>query len=222
LESLAPLGTLGQEAARVCRDDPKVHPPGSRILTDEGAGAAPRLVLGGWAAWSRTLADGRRQILQLHLAGDVLGLSQRSGDGEVVALTLVRSVDATPLARALQADGAEGAGLRAAWAEAEKANQRALVDQLVRLGCLSAYERMAHLMFDLLQRHRRAGVADGASMPWSLTQETIADVLGLSVVHINRTFQQLRRDGLIVLQAGRLMAPDLEKLAVAACWEGER
>jgi CRP-like cAMP-binding protein len=221
LEGLGPLGPAGVEAVRACRDDPRLHPPGSAILAAEAGRVAPRLILGGWAGWAHTLADGRRQILQLHLAGDVLGLFEIP-EQEVVALTTVRSVDATPLMLALQAPGPAGAALRSAWADVEKAHQRGLVSQLVRLGCLSAYERMANLIFELLQRHRRAGLGDGRWMPWGLTQETVADVLGLSVVHVNRTLQQLRRDGLVVLQAGRLSAPDPERLAAAGRWEGER
>jgi CRP-like cAMP-binding protein len=93
------------------------------------------------------------------------------------------------------------------------------VDQVVRLGRRSALERLAHLIMEVHERLQRTGLADRATLPWPLTQEAMADVLGLSIVHVNRTLQQLRREGLITLRAGRAVIPDVERLAALAGWE---
>ncbi len=53
-------------------------------------------------------------------------------------------------------------------------------------------------------------------MPLPLTQEMISDILGLSVVHVNRVLQQLKREALIAYRAGRVVFPDLNRLARAA------
>lgn len=61
-----------------------------------------------------------------------------------------------------------------------------------------------HWLWEMLGRHRRAGLAagDGFSMP--LTQEAVGDALGLSTVHVNRVLQQLRRERIVASRAGRI------------------
>ena len=217
LQSFAPMRPTDLEAIRACGEDLKGASASAEISGDDGAREHPRLLVSGWAAAVRGLRDGRRQILQIFLPGDILGLTWPFG-GAAVALTNVTTTDARPLAAALTQRDAAQSALRLAWERAQVARQQQLLDQVVRLGRLSAYERTAHLLLELLERHRRAGLSDGRRMPWPLTQETLADVLGLSVVHVNRILQQLRRDGMIVLRAGQLTTPDLERMAVVASW----
>lgn len=218
LQSFAPLTPADLEVVRACSEDPRSAPVGVEVLSAQMAREHARLLASGWAAAVKSLRDGRRQILQIFLPGDVLGLTAMTRVG-AVALSEVLSVDARPLAQALSTPSPAYAGLRLAWERARVARQHEILDQIVRLGRLSAYERTAHLLMELLERHRRAGLSDGRRMPWPLTQETLADVLGLSVVHVNRILQQLRREGIIVLRAGQLVAPDLGRLAQAAGWE---
>ncbi len=58
------------------------------------------------------------------------------------------------------------------------------------------------------ERCRAAGISDGGRFPLPLTQEVIADVLGLSVVHVNRVLQQLKGEALIELHGGRARIVD--------------
>lgn len=82
---------------------------------------------------------------------------------------------------------------------------------IVRLGCLDAYEKTANLLLEIAER---LGAGEGESIEFPLTQELLADLLGLSQVHVNRTLQQLRRDKLIELQSGRLtFQPELLRTA---------
>lgn len=219
LQSYAPLKPADLEAVRACREDLRSTPAGGEIVDATAAREHPRLLVSGWAAAVKGLRDGRRQILQIFLPGDVPGLSAITRTG-AVALANAMTVDARPLAQALTARDPAQMGLRLAWDRAQAASQQELLDQIVRLGRLSAYERTAHLLMELLDRHRRAGVSDGRRMAWPLTQETLADVLGLSVVHVNRILQQLRREGVIMLRSGQLVTPDLDRLAIVAGWEG--
>jgi CRP-like cAMP-binding protein len=218
LRSFAPLAPADVEVVRACGEDLRSAPAGVEILSTSEA-EHPRLIVSGWAASARSLRDGRRQVLQLFLPGDVLGLSLFTADG-AVALSNVATADARPLAAALLGRAPAHAALHQAWEQSRYARHQQLLDQVLRLGRLSAYERMAHLLVELMERHRRAGLSDGQRMPWPLTQETLADVLGLSVVHVNRILQQLRREGLIVLRAGQLVTPDARRLAAAALWDG--
>jgi CRP-like cAMP-binding protein len=179
--------------------------------------AKPVLIASGWGAAVAHLEDGRRQIVSLFLPGDILDPAQDLQNGvEPLALTTVRTMDAATLAAALEAEA--NAALRPlteAWASARRDARCRLVRHVVRLGRLSAHERTADLFLELHRRLRRAGVADERGMPLPLTQEMLADHLGLSVVHMNRTLQQLRRDGLIANRAGQLIFPDPVRLLAA-------
>lgn len=212
---------LSSEHLALVRDGlgaPHSYTPEAEICRVEGKGdRRPLLIANGWAAIAATLEDGRRQIISLLIAGDVVEpLLDLQPGVSVIALTSVVTVDASGFI-ALLRDRPPGElrPLTEAWVQMRQANQARLLRQIVRLGRLSAYERTAELMVDLHNRQRRSGLADQQGMPLPLTQEMLADHLGLSVVHVNRILQQLRRDGLIVFRAGRIVLPDLPRLAQA-------
>jgi CRP-like cAMP-binding protein len=84
-----------------------------------------------------------------------------------------------------------------------------MIDQVMRLGCMTAYERTLHLLLELRDRMLRAGLASAHAIPLPISQETLSNVLGVSVVHMNRTLQQLRRDNIIDYRARRLEFKDV-------------
>jgi len=215
LQSYGALRSADLEVLRACGEGLKSAAPGTPVMAVE-AGDPPRLVVSGWAANVYRLPDGRRQILQIFLPGDVLGASQLRSDRGALALTGVTTSDARPLAAAIRARAPEHAALCAAWDRAQADREQQLLDHIVRLGRLSAVERTANLLIELLDRHRRARLSEGRRMAWPLTQDGLADVLGLSVVHVNRVLQQLRHKGLIVLRAGQLVVCNAAGLAATA------
>lgn len=185
------------------------------LPTDEQA--APRYLISGWAARVRELQDGRRQLVHLILPGDVLTPQLQIHDRfELVqCLTMVQAVDGTAIRLAAR-DPARFPGIAAA-AEIAAAHDRALLmEQIARLGRQTAYERVANLFFELFYRCKAVGLTHGDSFPFPLTQESLGDLLGLSVVHVNRTLQLMRREGLIQLRQGRLTLLNPAALASAA------
>jgi CRP-like cAMP-binding protein len=86
----------------------------------------------------------------------------------------------------------------------------------LNVGQRTAYERIAHLLCELYLRLRTVGLTDGTSCHFPLTQVDLADATGLTAVHVNRTLQELRRDGLIELQSKTLTIPDLNALRQVA------
>jgi CRP-like cAMP-binding protein len=178
-----------------------------RDLISEAPGAGRAgVVVSGWACRQRLLPDGRRQIFDFLLPGDVIGIARTAGPLSAtwtVCVTKVGFADGEPFRRLLleQPDRCEGIdrALRGLVAREEKR----LLDQVMRLGRYSAYERVGHFLLELADRLGRVSMLDGASFPMPLTQETLADALGLSVVHVNRVIQQLKRDQMIELRAGR-------------------
>jgi CRP-like cAMP-binding protein len=87
---------------------------------------------------------------------------------------------------------------------------------MVGIGRKSAYGRIAHLFCEMLVRMRVVGLADGHGCPFPITQTEIGDALGLSLVHVNRTVQELRGKHLISLSGEKLKALDWEGLKEAA------
>lgn len=188
----------------------EVHPAGK----DLGLSSSPPMfLLSGWACLAHSLSDGRRQILGFLLPGDGVGFdlltrSQRSV--EALAMTTLKVRYASP-------DFAFGGGrLGRAFAGAAAAQQARMISQMVRLGQQTAHERMAHLLLELHGRLAEIGDTRGDSFHLPIKQEVLADALGLSLVHINRILQQMRRDRLIDMHAGQVTLLDRARLEAAA------
>lgn len=193
-------GEIGEDLARQ-----GARPPGCTML------------LKGMLARYETLPDGARQILAIVLPGDIYdlhGFTISVMDHSVGALTpatvAVAPYEAvSALARAyprlstllLRESVVEAAQLRA-W--------------IANCGRRSAYARIAHLFCELYVRMAAVGLAAPYACDLPLTQATLGDATGLSVVHVNRVLQQLRGDGYISLKSGRLVIHDWEALAAAA------
>jgi CRP-like cAMP-binding protein len=187
---VAALAALGG-APRQCAAGHSLVEAGKRV------GAAV-LVHRGWAFRHRTLSDGRRQVMDFVLPGDICDPSvfvTPRADFSLQALTdltysLVAAEDVMDL---LSRSARLGAALW--WAEAhEEAITRA---HLVAIGRLSAYERVAYLLWELWTRLRVVNLADGDGFEMPASQELIADAAGLSYVHVSRTLRRLDREGLV-------------------------
>jgi CRP-like cAMP-binding protein len=182
------LGELGAEAraalqwaARRCIE----YVSRREFLAEAQTIEEPYLVLDGWAARLRILADGRRQLLGFYLPGDIIGDPLSSVPGRAsttLALTSVRLCRLPPVSPALEV----------AYARSLACLTDYMLAQIARLGRMTAYERIADLLLELLGRLDSCGLVRNNSFALPLTQEMLADVLGLTPVHINRTVQQLR------------------------------
>ena len=104
--------------------------------------------------------------------------------------------------RTADENGVPFTGLAEAVAMMSYADEINLRDQIVRLGRQTAYERLVHLVLEFHSRLQAIDMVDGNTFSLPLTQEILADALGLSVVHINRTLQQVRRDRLLDMRGG--------------------
>ena len=206
--SLAPLND--REAALVLGlgRHRLMAPPGAELYAEGAPINRPRVLLSGWAARCRVLSDGRRQIFTFLLPGDIFGFSQRPDPvslSTTIGLTRTITAEAGPLAEAARERREEFPGLAAAVGAARALEMASVLDHVVRLGRQTAYERMAHLLLEL---HWRLTVVDLGSddrFPMPLTQEVLAEALGLSIVHVNRTLQQLRRAGLVEVRGGQVL-----------------
>lgn len=166
-----------------------------REFTLDRSGKGYHRLLSGWAAEQVVLSDGRRQVIGLFLPEERILPSSLSRRGEASCLLAI-----TPLVLCLDQPMPVEAELELVHGELDCRLSQAF-RAVVRLGTLTAYEKTANLLLEIAIR---AGMTEGGTIDFPLTQELLADLLGLSQVHVNRTLQQLRRDRLIELQGGRL------------------
>lgn len=171
------------------------------------------MLVSGWMARVKQLADGQRQISELHIAGDFVDLHSftlKRLDHDIVTLTPCR-VALVPHDRLRKITETHPHLTRVYWFST---NLDAAIyrEWTVSLGRRSALQRMAHLFCEMLVRLEVAGLTDGLSYEFPLTQHELGECLGLTGVHVNRTLQELRRRALIELEARRATILDLEAL----------
>jgi hypothetical protein len=90
---------------------------------------------------------------------------------------------------------------------------------MVGIGRRSSYARIAHLLCEMFVRMKAVGLAEDHRCDFPVTQTELGDALGLSLVHVNRTLQELRGDGLIAWQGRTLRIQDWERLKTTAEFE---
>jgi CRP-like cAMP-binding protein len=171
------------------------------------------LILTGWACRYKQLEDGRRQIVSFFLPGDICDLNVfilREMDHSIGTITSVTIADLSRefldevfvghprIATALWWEGLVNSAIQREWT--------------MSLGQRTASERMAHLLCEIFLRLRLAGLTREDSCDFPLTQADLADAMGLSKVHVNRTLQELRSAELIILKGKILIVPNLEQL----------
>lgn len=171
------------------------------------------LVLDGWACRYKNLPDGKRQIVSIFVPGDFCDVNVyilKTMDHSIGAITRLKVAMITP--DEMQALTADRPRLTQAlwWHElVDLAIQR---EWTVNVGQRSAYERLGHLLVELYLRLKIVGRATDGRCDFPLTQNDLADATGLTAVHVNRTLQELRRDGLIELERKQLKILDLDRL----------
>ena len=172
-----------------------------------------KLLLEGFACRYKTLEDGRRQIVAYFVPGDLCDLRVfilKRMDHSIGAIAPSRVATLSP-DNVMKLMHNYPTLTRALWWSTlvEEAIAR---EWIVNVGQRNARERMAHLFCELLYRFRAVGLNQGLSCTLPLTQVELAETLGLSSVHVNRTLQELRRRKLITLNGGTLTIQNLKAL----------
>lgn len=183
------------------------------LVTEGTPLRALTVILDGWAGVYRDLANGRRQIVSILLPGDLtepFGILPAFAARSLSALTPVMFTQ-IPCARLRAAASLQPDLERALWWDllVSSAIER---EHLVSLGRRSASERLGHLFCEFHVRLGLVGSVDKDGFDMPLTQSELADLSGLSSVHVNRSLQDLRSRGLLSLQSRRLTIHDLEEL----------
>ena len=213
LSAGVPLG----EAERAALHDLGARPaavPGGHDLVLEGEPLCEGVIFErGWGCRYALLEDGRRQVLQLLVPGDHVGDSGAifgRADHSVATLTPARVLLFPAAALAELSERLPRLGLALEWSRfRDRSMARA---RLIDIGRRSGCQRTAHLILELHLRLRLVGEAGEDWFILPLTQELLADALGMTTVHVNRMLRRLRQDRLIDLDHGRLTILARERL----------
>jgi CRP-like cAMP-binding protein len=175
------------------------------------------ILVEGSAIRSRVLHDGRRQILNIAIPGDIIGFPACFFEAALYTITALTDTRVSSVSFAqllgLFADHPRVAAT-IFWSFSCEAAMYA--EHLIDVGRRSSVERVAHFLLELLMRLQAVGLADASSYHMPLTQELIADALGLSLQHVNRTLRQLREEGFLGIDGQRIVIRDVEALAALA------
>lgn len=168
-------------------------------------------LLDGWAMRYKLLADGRRQVINFFLPGDLMCVNAcvlQKSDYTVTLLTeaTVAVIEVAEMFEMARRCPELSAAVR--WCNARE--ESILMERLISLGRRSAYERTAHVLLELCRRLHLLGLAPRHRFHFPVTQQLLADVLGLSTVHVNRTLRQMQSDGLIRVLTNRGMEMDIQ------------
>jgi CRP-like cAMP-binding protein len=207
----------GDDRLRQSMDQPRQYRKGQLLLrTGEASDTVYRLE-SGWAVRYRELPNGRRQIILVFLPGELMGvksmLLERQPDTiECLTNIVARTIEQSRLFKLITDDQAVCARVMFQLAE----DERQVHNWLAALGRGKADQRIATLLLDLHGRLYRAGLANGEAFNIPLTQEQIADHLGLTLVHVNRVLRRLNEAGIVTVKQGTVQVQEMAQLSQLA------
>ena len=190
----------------------KQYPAERAVVRDGETATDCCLIVEGFCARSKTIADGKRQILSIHIPSeipDLMSLFLHVMDHDLSTLT--------PCTLGFIAHETLQKLHRRRPNVAEIFWRDTLIDAamfrewIVNVGQRPAPARLAHVMAELRERLRVIGRADRNSFEMPLTQEQIGEALGVTAVHANRVIKQLREEGVVDLHRGRVTVLDETK-----------
>ncbi|MDP3230527.1 MAG: Crp/Fnr family transcriptional regulator [Acidovorax sp.] len=196
------------------RTNTMVVEAGGALVRENQTNAKLFTLYSGWAFRYKTLSDGRRQILNFLLPGDLVGLQQEFGEVSTHGIEALTDC----MLCVFQNDSLwdifreqPRLGYDITWLSAHEESH--VDDNLLTTGRRNATERVAMLLMHLYQRLERIGLVEDGTVAFPLNQQHIADALGLSLVHTNKTLRRLSLLGLHELKNGRLRLLNTRALA---------
>lgn len=209
LSALAPLDDEDCRLVRAAGDLATTVAPRRDILAKGLPLPRAQILLHGWAYRSRLLPDGRRQILHVMVPGDLIAAGAHANPRALTTISAYTNVTLCPAP--VPQMGQSGEGLSEAYALSRAMEEAQLFRQITRLGRLTAYERILDWVLETGERLASVGLGTASDFRMPLTQEVIADLLGLTGVHVNRVLQAIWRDGLLRVHGNMVTVLDRKR-----------
>lgn len=217
LEGFGPLSELDRTVLERISANAQLIGPRIDLIREGDPPDGVILVMEGIACRQKHRSNGARQITAYLVPGDSCDLDVAlldRMDHTITTLSACRVVriPSDVVRRLLKDHPTVARALRMS----TLVDEATLREWLVNVGCRSAIERIAHLFCELLVRLQVVGFASEDSYEFPVTQLDLADTVGLSNVHVNRSLQELRRKGVIELKGKTLKILDRQRLKTIA------
>jgi CRP-like cAMP-binding protein len=215
-----PLDQSDREAILNLPVSPRRLKPGQYLVWDGDRPQQACLLLSGFAMRHKEAGNGGRQILSIHMRGDVLDLQNSMlgmADHNVQMLT-AGEVGMIPVEAMRDIAFRHPAVGLAMWYET-LIDGSIFREWLVNIGRRDARTRIAHLLCEIALRMEVAGLGRSTSYELPITQEQLADSVALTSVHVNRTLMRLEEERLITRTKREVTVIDWERLVSAADFE---
>ncbi len=195
----------------------RLHAENSRMGGIDASGPCCFTVRRGWACSWRSLSDGRRQVVDIFLPGQVMGLRELFLGGPKGSFLALTEVEVGMLHREhLHALFQHSPQLGALLLDVAIQEQALLVERIVSIGRRSAAQRLGHFFLEL---QARLHASDGP-FECPLNQAVLGDALGLSSVHVSRSLRQLKQQGLMEMKDRMVWIRAPERLRAYADFDG--
>lgn len=188
-------------------------PSGRDLVLQGQSNREAYILMSGWAFSYKIQKNGQRLIIDIRLPGDFIGLQNillGLADHSIEPLTdiEVTGIPDSELMRAFERAPRLAKG--SFWAATR--DEAIIMEHLVNIGRRSAPKRVAHLLLELWARLELIGMARQEGFSCPLTQYHLADILGLSPVHVNRVMRSLREEGMVTFHNGFVSFDDFDQL----------
>lgn len=175
------------------------------------------LILEGWISASKVSGDNKRQITSIYIPGDMPNLRSlhlKVTETDMTALTACRLalLDHAELSALTRAHS----GIAEALWKYTLITGSIFEEWIANAGSRPAVSRLAHLLCELMARLEAVGLARDNRCDLPLTQVHLGEATGLSRIHINRSLQELRKQGLVSYGYGELIIHNRAGLARVA------
>jgi CRP-like cAMP-binding protein len=216
LDKLRARDVMSQEEEEVLRgavSEIRELPAGVLVVRAGVTLSHSTLLFDGLACRFKDLADGQRQIMELHIGGDFLdlhGFLLKQLDHNVGSMTPVR-FGLVPHEALRTITETHPHLARMLWFSTllDAAIHR---ERILSVGRRSALSRIAHMFCELFVRLDIVGLVSGSSYRLPLTQADLADATGLTSVHVNRMLRKLRDEKLLTFRGGEVVIHDWDRL----------
>ena len=216
----AGLDAVSRDAFEQACIDIRTVRRGNDLVRPDTHSDALHILINGWAARYKILEQGARFISALAVPGDICNLDALRFDrcDQGVTMITAGTVAVLPRQRA-NALFTSHPPIAAALCSLGLVESSILMERAASIGRRAATHRVAHLLCELLLRLTAVGKAEGLSYDLPLTQELIADALGLTAVHVNRTIRSLRSRDLVTVQNWRVTIHDWAGLSTLSSFD---
>lgn len=222
LEAVASLSFAEKEAILNLPTTVRVIKAQRDIVRERDKASQCCLVIDGWLYRYKILENGSRQIISFHVNGDLPDLQSlhlKTMDHNLGSI--VKSTVAFIQHEAVNALSAEFPNIRDVLWRDTLVDAAIFRECITGIGSRQAPERMAHLFCELFTRMQAVGLTQKNICPMPISQQALADALGLSTVHVNRSLMHLRRRGLIQLEKQVLTILDWGRLKAESGFDSQ-